>query len=166
MSDQTRFTIRPARAEDVPLVLEFIRELAEYEKLLNEVQATEASLHESLFGSRPVAEALIGEEAGQPAGFALFFHNFSTFVGRPGIYIEDVFVRPPFRGRGLGKSFFLHLAALARERDCGRIEWAVLDWNEPAIEFYRRLGARSMDEWRIFRLDRASIARLAAGGGE
>lgn len=162
MSDQHSFTIRPAQPEDTALVLQFIRDLAEYEKLLHEVCATEESLHKSLFGPHPVAEALIGELRGQPAGFALFFHNFSTFVGRPGIYIEDIFVRPAFRGRGLGTAFFLYFAELARRRDCGRIEWAVLDWNEPAIEFYRRLGARPMDEWRVFRLDREAIGRLAA----
>lgn len=158
------FTIRLADPDDVPLVLQFIRDLAEYEKLLHEVTASEESLRESLFGPRRVAEALVGEFNGEAAGFALFFHNFSTFVGRPGIYIEDIFVRPEFRGRGLGKAFFLYLAALARERDCGRIEWAVLDWNEPAIEFYRRLGARPMDEWRVFRLDRRAINQLAATG--
>lgn len=163
MNDQDTFTIRPARPEDTALVLQFIRDLAEYEKLLHEVRATEDSLQECLFGPRRVAEALIGECEGEPAGFALFFHNFSTFVGRPGIYIEDIFVRSGFRGRGLGKAFFLYLAGLARERDCGRIEWAVLDWNEPAIEFYRRLGARAMNEWRVFRLDREAIGRLAAG---
>jgi GNAT superfamily N-acetyltransferase len=166
MNEYDAFTIRSARLEDTPLILQFIRDLAEYEKLLHEVRATEESLRECLFGPRPVAEALIGEFEGQPAGFALFFHNFSTFVGRPGIYIEDIFVRSEFRGRGLGTAFFLYLAELARRRDCGRIEWAVLDWNEPAIEFYRRLGARPMDQWRVFRLDREMIGRLAAGGGK
>lgn len=164
MSDPNPFSIRPATPDDVALVLQFIRDLAEYEKLLDEVRATETSLRECLFGVRPVAEALIGECDGKAAGFALFFHNFSTFVGRPGIYVEDIFVRPAFRGRGLGKAFFLYLAELARRRDCGRMEWAVLDWNEPAIAFYRRLGARAMDEWKVFRLDREAIGRLAESG--
>jgi GNAT superfamily N-acetyltransferase len=163
MSDAREYSIRPATVEDSPLILRFIRELADYERLLGEVTATETLIRQFLFGDPPRAEALIGEFRGDPVGFALFFHNFSTFVSRPGIYIEDIYVRPEFRGRGFGKAFFVHLAQLAIERGCGRIEWAVLTWNEPAIEFYLTLGARPMDEWKVFRLDSESFRRLAGG---
>ncbi len=157
-------TIRPARPDDAEAIAALIRELAAYEKLDDEARATPESLHQHLFGPRPFAEALIAEVDGEPVGFALFFHNFSTFRGQPGLYLEDLFVRPEFRGRGLGKSLLARLAALAVERDCGRLEWAVLDWNAPAIGFYRSLGARPMDEWTVFRVDDEALARLAAGG--
>ncbi|HRV09341.1 MAG TPA: GNAT family N-acetyltransferase [Acidobacteriota bacterium] len=154
------FTIRKATPQDVPLILQFIRDLAEFEKLLDQVTATEELIRSALFGSPPLAEALIGEMEGHPAGFALFFHNFSTFLGKPGLYVEDVYVDPAYRGRGLGRAFFLHLAALARERGCGRMEWAVLDWNERAITFYRNLGARPLEDWTLFRLDEEALKAL------
>ena len=135
-------SIRPATAADLPLIAQLIRELAEYEKLAHEVRFDEAVLGAKLFGARPYAEVVIGELSGIPQGFALFFHNFSTFEGRPGIYLEDLFVRPSARGSGLGKALLSHLAALAVERDCARLEWSVLDWNAPAIGFYQALGAR------------------------
>src|SRR5579872_7442819 len=138
MSDSIH--IRSAVAADVPLILGFIRELAEYEKLAHEVVATEAVLRESLFGARPAAECLIAESGGKPAGFALFFHNFSTFLGKPGLYLEDLYVKPELRGQGVGRKLLAHLARLAVSRGCGRFEWAVLDWNEPAIRFYQGLG--------------------------
>ncbi|MCB2059376.1 MAG: GNAT family N-acetyltransferase [Novosphingobium sp.] len=145
--------IRPAVSSDLPLIAAFIRELADYENLSHEVRFDEAQLGEHLFGPRPHAEALIGEIGGEPQGFALFFHTFSTFEGRPGIWLEDLFVRPTARGEGLGKALLTHVARLAAERGCARLEWSVLDWNEPAIGFYRKLGARPMDEWRIMRVD-------------
>lgn len=156
--------IRPATTADVPLVLQLIRELAEYERLADQVQATEASLHEALFGPRPDAEVLIAELGSEPVGYALFFHNFSTFVGRRGLYLEDVYVRPAYRGAGIGKALLVTLARIAKERNCGRMEWSVLDWNEPAIGFYRSLGARLMDGWTTCRLDEAGIEGLASGG--
>ncbi|MBP6556472.1 MAG: GNAT family N-acetyltransferase, partial [Novosphingobium sp.] len=140
-------TIRPATPADLPLIAQLIRDLAVYEKLASEVRFDEAVLGQKLFGERPYAEVVIGELGGQAQGFALFFHNFSTFEGKPGIYLEDLFVRPDARGSGLGKAMLAHLAALAVERDCARLEWSVLDWNEPAIGFYQKLGARLMDEW-------------------
>lgn len=155
--------IRPATPSDLPLIAQLIRDLAEYEKLAHEVRFDEAVLQAKLFGARPYAEVVIGELDGTPQGFALFFHNFSTFEGRPGIYLEDLFVRPAARGAGLGKALLSHLAALAIERDCARLEWSVLDWNEPAIGFYRRLGARLMDEWTVMRVDGAELAQLGAG---
>jgi GNAT superfamily N-acetyltransferase len=156
--------IRPATEGDLSLVLSLIKDLAEYERMSHEVVATEESLRDWLFGEHAVAEALIAEYDGMPAGFALFFRNFSTFLGRPGIYLEDLFVRPEYRGKGIGKSLLLRLAQIARERGYGRVEWAVLDWNEPAIGFYRSLGARPMEEWTVFRLagddlDRAGQSR-------
>jgi GNAT superfamily N-acetyltransferase len=154
-------SIRAAASGDVPLIASLIRELAGYEKLLNEVRFEEARLSEHLFGARPYAEVVIGEVDGQAQGFALFFHNFSTFEGKPGIYLEDLFVRPAARGHGLGKALLAHLAALAVERDCARLEWSVLDWNEPAIGFYRRLGARPLDDWTVMRLDGDGLAALA-----
>lgn len=157
-------SIRPATAADLPLIAQLIRELAEYEKLAHEVRFDEAVLGAKLFGARPYAEVVIGELSGIPQGFALFFHNFSTFEGRPGIYLEDLFVRPSARGSGLGKALLSHLAALAVERDCARLEWSVLDWNAPAIGFYQALGARSMDEWTVMRVDGAALARLGAAG--
>lgn len=154
-------TIRSAFADDVPLIASLIRALAEYEKLAHEVRFDEAVLGEKLFGPRPYAEVVIGEIDGVPQGFALFFHNFSTFEGKPGIYLEDLFVQPQARGSGLGKALLAHLAALAMERDCARLEWSVLDWNTPSIGFYKSLGARAMDEWTVMRLDRAALAQLA-----
>jgi GNAT superfamily N-acetyltransferase len=153
--------IRPAREADVPLILRFIRELAEYERLLHEAVATEDRLRETLFGARPAAEVVIAEADGEPLGFALFFHNYSTFLAQPGIYLEDLYVRPEARGRGVGRALLAHLARLARERGCGRLEWWVLDWNESALRFYRALGARPMDEWTVQRLTGADLDRLA-----
>ena len=147
-----RFEIRQATEADVPLILEFIRGLAKYERLEDRVVATEERLRATLFGNPRFAEVLIGEEDGAPAGFALFFHNYSTFLGLPGIYLEDLFVKPEMRGRGYGKALLARLAQVAKERGCGRVEWAVLDWNEPAIKFYQSLGAVMLDDWRIFRL--------------
>jgi GNAT superfamily N-acetyltransferase len=157
-------TIRPAAPHETSLVLEFIRELARYERLEQEVSASEAELSAALFGDRRYAEVIFACSGGIPVGFALFFHNFSTFKGRPGIYLEDLFVRPEARGRGIGKALLAYLARTALERRCARLEWAVLDWNEPSIRFYRNLGALSMDEWRIFRLTGAPLEQLAAGG--
>lgn len=157
----SRLQLRPARRQDVPLILGFIRELAEYEKLSHQVVADEAQLAANLFGARPYAEVLIGEVDGEPAGFALFFHNFSTFLGKPGIYLEDLYVRPAVRGSGLGKALLVELARLAVSRGCGRLEWAVLDWNEPAIGFYQRLGARPQDDWTGYRLSGAALTDLA-----
>jgi len=145
------------------LIAELIRALAAYEKLSHEVRFDEAVLGEKLFGPRPYAEVLIGEIDGEALGFALFFHNFSTFEGRPGIYLEDLFVRPEARGLGLGKALLVELARLAVERGCARLEWWVLDWNEPSIGFYRSLGARPMDEWTVMRVDGAALAALAGG---
>ena len=160
-------TIRSAARADLPLIAQLIRDLAEYEKLAHEVRFDEAVLGEKLFGTNgghgPYAEVVIGELDGAAQGFALFFHNFSTFEGKPGIYLEDLYVREAARGSGLGKALLAHLAALAVERDCARLEWSVLDWNEPAIGFYRKLGARLMDEWTVMRLDGADLARLGAG---
>jgi GNAT superfamily N-acetyltransferase len=153
--------ITPATLADVPLVLCFIRELAEYERLSHAVTATEELLAEQLFGEPRGAEAIVAREGSEPVGFALFFHNFSTFVGRRGLYLEDLFVRPGHRGRGVGRALLQHLAALAVARGCGRFEWAVLDWNQPAIRFYRSLGARPMDDWTTFRLDGEALVRLA-----
>lgn len=156
-------SIRPATPADLPLIAQLIRDLAEYEKLAHEVRFDEAVLSQKLFGARPYAEVVIGELDGAPQGFALFFHNFSTFEGKPGIYLEDLFVRPEARGSGLGKALLSHLAMLAVERDCARLEWSVLDWNTPAIGFYKKLGARLMDEWTVMRVDGAALARLGAG---
>src|SRR6185437_5549187 len=155
-------SIRPATLGDVPLVLEFIRELARYEHLEHEVTATEADLGEALFGERRYAEVVFACSDGKALGFALFFHNFSTFKGRPGIYLEDLFVRPEARGRGIGKRLLAYLARTAVERRCARLEWAVLDWNEPSIGFYRSLGAVPMDEWTVFRLTGDALAALAS----
>jgi len=158
--------VRFAREEDTALVLSFIRELAEYERLAHEVVADEDLLRENLFGARRHAEVLLAELEGEPAGFALFFHNFSTFVGRPGIYLEDLFVRPQHRGLGIGTVLLARLARLAVERGCGRLDWAVLDWNEPAMEFYRGLGARCLEDWKIFRLDGEALHTMAHRAGE
>lgn len=156
------FDFRPAAEADVPLLLDFIRELAEYEKLAHEVVASEDSLLRNLFGDGwRGAEAVIAEADGEPAGFALFFHNFSTFLGRPGIYLEDLYVRPEYRGAGVGRGLLAHLARLAVERGCGRLEWWVLDCNDPAIGFYRSLGAVSMDDWTVYRVAGEALERLA-----
>lgn len=156
------FVLREARAEDCGLILAFIRELAEYEKLSHEVVATEETLRETLFGERPRGEVVIGEHRGNAVGYALFFHNYSTFTGRPGIYLEDIYVKPEMRGRGYGKCLLTYVARLAVERKCSRMEWSVLDWNEPSIRFYRSLGAVAMDEWTVQRLDGASLDEVAA----
>ncbi|MFN4358958.1 N-acetyltransferase family protein [Sphingopyxis alaskensis] len=154
-------TIRRATPLDLPLIAAFIRDLAAYEKLSHEVRFDEAKLGQNLFGPHPYAEVVIGELDGAPQGFALFFHNFSTFEGRPGIYLEDLFVRPEARGSGLGKALLAHLAELCIERDCARLEWWVLDWNEPSIGFYKSLGARMMDEWTVMRVDGDALKALA-----
>ncbi len=156
------FAIRSARPDDVPEILAMIRELAEYEKLLAEAKATPENLLDALFGSRPVAEALIAEADAVPVAFALFFATFSTFVGNRGIYLEDLYVRPTHRGQGIGQSLFRHLARLAVERGCGRLEWSVLDWNEPALAFYRTLGATPLSDWTMHRLSADAVAALAA----
>ncbi len=153
--------IRSAVREDVGTILHFIRSLAIYEKLLGDVVADEEKLTRTLFGERPYAEVLIAEWEGKPAGFALFFHNYSTFLAKPGIYLEDLFVDPEYRGKGIGKALLVALARLARERDCGRVEWSVLDWNEPAIGFYKSLGAVPMDEWTIFRVTGPALPKLS-----
>jgi len=157
--------VRTATRDDAPLILAFIRELAAYEKLAEEVVATEATLAATLFGPRPYAFVLIAEVDGIAAGFALFFHNYSTFLGRPGIFLEDLFVRPDARGRGAGRALISRLAAIAVERGCGRLEWAVLDWNESAIGFYRKLGATALSDWTTYRLTGEALARLAGDGG-
>ena len=157
-------TLRAATIEDVPQILTFIRALADYERLLHAVVATEDSLRLALFGSRPYAEVVIAEDAGVPLGFALFFHTFSTFLGQPGIYLEDLFVVPDARGRGIGRALLGHLARLAWERGCGRVEWAVLDWNAPAIRFYEGLGARPNADWTVYRLTGESLSALAGAG--
>jgi GNAT superfamily N-acetyltransferase len=153
--------IEPAREQDVPVILDFIRQLAEYEKLSDAVVATEDSLRATLFSDRPYAEVLIALWDEVPVGFALFFHNYSTFLARPGIYLEDLFVNPSARGRGIGKALLTRLAEIAIERNCGRVEWSVLDWNTPSIEFYRRMGARPLDEWTTFRLTGESLGQYA-----
>ena len=155
--------IREATEEDAPLILSLISELAEYEKLPHEVVAAEEDLQESIFGEHRYAEVLIAEHDGAPAGFALFFHNFSTFLGKPGIYLEDLYVRPVFRGAGLGKRLLVSLASLAKARGCGRLEWWVLDWNEPSIGFYKKLGAAPMDDWTVYRVSGAALEELASG---
>lgn len=156
------FVLREARAEDCGLILALIRELAEYEKLSHEVVATEEVLRETLFGEHPCGEVVIGEFQGEAVGYALFFHNFSTFTGRPGIYLEDIYVKPEMRGRGYGKCLLTYVARLAIERKCTRMEWSVLDWNEPSIRFYRSLGAVAMDEWTVQRLAGSSLDEVAA----
>lgn len=155
------FTIRRATVEDVPVVLSFIKALAEYEKLEHEVVATEELLRETLFGERRVAEVVLGCLHREPVSFALFFHNFSTFVGRPGLYLEDLFVKPDVRRRGIGRRMLAYLAHLAKERGCGRLEWSVLDWNEPAIDFYRSLAAAPMRDWTVHRISGGALDRLA-----
>lgn len=153
--------IRPAKALDVPTIADLIRGLAEYEHLASDVALDEARVLDHLFGARPYAEVLLAEESGVIVGFALFFHNYSTFLGRPGIYLEDIFVRPEYRGRGHGKALLTAIARLGVNRQCGRIEWSLLDWNAPSIDFYRRLGARPQDEWTTFRLEKDALLALA-----
>jgi len=161
MHSQSNFEIRPARVEDVPIILKLIRDLATYERAPKEVTTTEEQLVDVLFGEKPVAEVLLAFERKSPVGFAVFFHNFSTWLGRPGLYLEDLFVKPEKRGKGYGRALLVDLAKIARDRGCGRMEWAVLNWNDPAIQFYRKLGATPMEEWTVFRLTRDGIARLA-----
>jgi GNAT superfamily N-acetyltransferase len=155
------FEIRPATAADVPVILSFIKKLAAYEELTHEVVATETLLRETLFGSPRTAEVAIGYCEGEPVGFVLFFHNYSTFLGRPGLYIEDLFVDETCRRRGFGRALLLYVAQLANERRCGRLEWAVLDWNEPAINFYKKLGAVALNEWTIYRVTGEALKKLA-----
>jgi GNAT superfamily N-acetyltransferase len=163
MTHTTGLDIHPALPADVPLLLQLIRELAEYENLLPEVVATDDLLYQALFGPRPVVEAVVARSDGAAAGFALYFHNFSTFLGKSGIYLEDLFVRPAYRGQGIGKSLLVHLAQLAVARGCGRFEWAVLDWNRPARDFYEGLGARSVPQWMLHRIAGPALQHLAAG---
>ncbi len=157
----TKIRLRTATERDVPLILSFIKELAEYERLSHEVVATEQLLRASLFGERPAAEVVMGDYGDEPAGFALFFHNFSTFLGKPGIYLEDLYVTPGLRGRGVGRAMLVYLAKLAKERGCGRLEWSVLYWNEPAIKLYKSIGAAPMDDWRVFRVTGEALDGLA-----
>ena len=159
----TMLQIRSATEADCGLILSLIRKLAVYERLLDAVSATEEAVRQTLFGPRPFAEVLIAEWGGEPAGFALFFHNYSTFLAKPGIYLEDLYVEEPLRGKGIGKALLKRLAALAVERGCGRLEWAVLDWNEPSIGFYKSLGAVPQSEWTTFRLTGESLTRLGRG---
>lgn len=158
--------LRWAEEEDVPLILDYIRELAEYEKIADGVVATEEVLAESLFGPRPAAEVILAELVGEPVGFALFFQNFSTLLGRPGVYLEDLFVRPLARGHGVGRALLAFLAALTLERGMGRLDWWVLDWNEDALRFYRELGAKAMDEWTVYRLEASALKSLATEAGQ
>ena len=160
----TKIRLRAATERDVSLILSFIRELAEYERLSHEVVATEEVLRASLFGRRPAAEVVIGDYGDEPAGFALFFHNFSTFLGLPGIHLEDLYVTPGLRGRGLGRALLAYLARLAKERGCGRLEWSVLDWNEPAIRLYKSIGATPMDGWTTYRVTGEALDGLADEG--
>ena len=162
MAAHPLLSIRPATIDDVPLIRALIAELAEYERLADAAVATDDDLRAQLFGAQPAAEVLIGEVDGEAAGFALFFHNFSTFLGKRGLYLEDLFVRPAARGVGLGKHLMAALARIAVQRDCGRFEWSVLDWNEPAIAFYRRLGAVGMDAWTVQRLECDALHALAS----
>jgi GNAT superfamily N-acetyltransferase len=158
--------IRIATEQDTRVILSFIKGLAEYERLSHEVLVTEELLRDSLFGTKPEAEVIIAFEGGEPAGFALFFHNYSTFLGQKGLYLEDLFVNPDRRGRGIGKALLAQLAKIAKERNCGRLEWAVLDWNEPAINFYKSLNAKFMDEWRIFRVTGEALETLGFSARE
>ncbi len=161
MPGGARLEIGFATEADVPLILSLIRELADYEKLLHEVVATEDDLRKSLFGDKRYAEVLIARDGDAPVGFALFFHNYSTFLGQPGLYLEDLYVRPAFRGRGWGRRLLVELARVARDRGCGRLEWWVLDWNARSIRFYESLGAEAMDDWTVYRLTRKQIEALA-----
>jgi GNAT superfamily N-acetyltransferase len=162
MADEIQ--IGPATPADVPMIRTLIRELAEFERLLHEANATDEQIHESLFGPKPGAEVIMARVGDEVAGFALFFHNFSTFLGRRGVYLEDLFVRPRFRGGGCGAALLRHLAQIALDRNCGRLEWSVLDWNQRAIDFYKSLGAMPMDEWTIYRVTGPALERLAQKG--
>jgi GNAT superfamily N-acetyltransferase len=153
--------VRPATPDDVPLIVTFIHELASYEKLAHEVVTREADMHAALFGERPVIEAVIASADGEPVGYALFFPTFSTFLGKPGLYLEDLYVRPAARGAGAGRRLLEHLARVVVERGWGRLEWSVLDWNEPSIAFYKKMGAKAMDEWTVFRISGEELKRLA-----
>ncbi len=155
------FQIKHATRAEVPLILQLIRELADYERAPDDAVATEAQLDKVLFGENPPAEVILAREGAEPVGFAVYFFNFSTWLGQPGLYLEDLFVRPAHRGKGYGRLLLARLAQIARERDCGRMEWAVLDWNEPAIQFYKKLGAAPMDDWTVFRLTSDGIGALA-----
>lgn len=157
----SRIQIRPATATDVPLILAFIKELADYEKLSHEVVATEDQIRATLFGARPMSEVVIASLDGTPVGFALFFPNYSTFLGRAGLYLEDLFVRPAARGFGVGRELLEHLARLTVERGWGRLEWRVLDWNEPSISFYKKLGAEPLEDWTVYRVTGAALQNLA-----
>lgn len=157
----TALRITPATAADTPTILALIRELAEFERLLNEVTATEDQLRETLFGQRRSAEVVIARVDDEVAGFALFFHNYSTFLAKPGVYLEDLFVRPKFRGQGTGEALLRHLARIAIDRGCGRLEWSVLDWNQRAIDFYKALGAKPLDDWTMFRVTGDALTKLA-----
>ena len=156
----SEFRIRKAEAKDTALVLEFIKQLAVYEKMIDDVVATEENLEESLFGETPFAHVVISEYKLQPVGFALFFTNFSTFLGKPGIYLEDLFVLPEYRGKGFGKTLLAFLAKIAVDNGFGRVEWSVLNWNEPAINVYKNIGAKPMDEWTVFRLSNAAMVKV------
>jgi len=164
MTVASELTIRPAAEKDVAVIFSLIKELAEYERLTHEVVATEDDIRRSLFGERPFAEVLIGEHEGTPISFALYFYNFSTFIGKPGIYLEDLYVRPEFRGRGFGRQMLVHIARLALKRNCGRFEWSVLDWNTPAIRTYDKLNAKPMRDWILYRLTGAALVELAKKG--
>jgi GNAT superfamily N-acetyltransferase len=155
-------SIDAATPADVPVLMTLIGELAEFERLAHEVVVTEVSLTEALFGPRPAVETVLARVGGEVAGFALYFHNFSTFIGRRGLFLEDLYVRPAFRGQGVGKALLVHVARVAAERDCGRLEWAVLNWNRRAIGFYQSIGARPINEWTVYRLDRAALDALRA----
>ena len=157
-----RLSIVPATRNDLSLILALIKELAEYERLADEVVATEEVLSETLFGERPFAEVVLAYYDGEPVGYALYFHSYSTFLGRPGLYLEDLFVRPAVRGKGIGKALLAFVAHVASERSCGRLEWSVLNWNEPAIGFYKSLGAKPMDTWTVYRMTDEPLARLAS----
>lgn len=158
-----KFEIKLATIKDVPLILEFIKELAEYEQLLHEVIATEDILSDTLFGNNPSAQVLIGFVNQQPCCFVVYFYNYSTFLGKPGLYVEDLYVRPEFRSMGLGKKLLVHLAKIAKENNCSRLQWWVLDWNQDAISFYKRIGAKPMDEWTVYRVTGAELDQLASG---
>ena len=160
---EERFLIRPAAPGDVDELLRLIRDLAEYEKLAHMAAGTPPMLQEALFGPRPSCEAIVAQRGGRSVGFALYFTTFSTFLCKPGIYLEDLFVKPEFRGNGIGKALLIRLAQIAEERGCGRVEWSVLDWNEPSIGFYKKLGARALDDWTIFRVAGPDLAKLARG---
>ena len=159
-----QLTLRAAVASDCPLVLSFIRDLASYEQLMAEFQATEEKLNATLFSERPSAECVLAFADGAAAGFAVFYTNYSTFLAKPGLYVEDLFVKPTFRKKGIGRALLAHVAGLANERGCGRVEWTVLDWNEPAIEFYKTFGAAPMDDWRLCRISGEALKKFAGAG--